>query len=68
MRVPAGAAFSQSAFVSAMCSAETSQIATWQPSAASCFASSRPMPVPPPVITASLPRKSFISSPLGKCG
>src|SRR5262245_735262 len=43
-----------------MCSAETSQSARWQPSAASCRASSRPMPVPAPVITASLPRKSFI--------
>ena len=39
---------------------DTSQIATWQPSAASCRASSRPMPVPPPVTTASFPRKLFI--------
>ena len=34
-----------------------------QPSAASCRASSRPMPVPPPVMTAILPEKSFMSFP-----
>jgi len=40
--------------------AETSHIATLQPSATSWRTSSRPMPVPPPVTTAVLPEKSFI--------
>ena len=40
--------------------AETSHIATLQPSATSWRTSSRPMPVPPPVTTAILPAKSFI--------
>ena len=44
----------------AIASAEISHIATLQPSAASWRASSRPMPVPPPVITAIFPAKSFI--------
>src|SRR5579864_4382938 len=61
MRSPCGSLpASQSRLVSAMFSAETSHMATLQPSAASWRASSRPMPVPPPVITAILPAKSFI--------
>src|SRR5690242_2677556 len=44
-----------------MFSADTSHIATLQPSATSWRASSRPMPVPPPVMTAILPAKSFMS-------
>src|SRR6516165_1005149 len=51
---------SHSRLVSAMASAETSHIATLQPSATSWRASSRPMPVPPPVMTAIFPAKSFI--------
>jgi len=47
--------------VSAILSAITSHIATVQPSAASWIASSRPMPVPPPVMTAILPAKSFMT-------
>lgn len=49
--------------VSAMFSAETSHMATLQPSATSCRTSSRPMPVPPPVTTAIFPAKSFIDVP-----
>src|SRR6202012_5541859 len=44
--------------------AETSHMATLQPSAISWRASSRPMPVPPPVTTAKRPAKSFMSFPL----
>ena len=62
MRTPDGARASHSRLVSAMFSAETSHIATWQPSAESCSARARPIPVPPPVMTAILPRKSFIVS------
>ena len=50
--------------VSAMFLAETSHMATLQPSAISWRASSRPMPVPPPVTTANLPAKSFMRFPL----
>ncbi len=46
-----------------MFSESTSHIATWQPSAVSCPASARPIPVPPPVMTANLSRKSFIEIP-----
>jgi hypothetical protein len=49
--------------VSAIVSIETSHIATLQPSATSWRASSRPMPVPPPVITANFQVKSFIAAP-----
>jgi hypothetical protein len=48
--------------VSAIASTDTSHIATLQPSATSWRASSRPMPVPPPVITANFPAKSFIAT------
>ena len=48
--------------VSAMSSADTSQIATWQPSALSWRASSRPMPVPPPVTTAIRPSKCSMAT------
>src|SRR4029079_13700809 len=51
---------SHSRLVSAIASAETSHIGTLQPSATSWRASSRPMPVPPPVITANFPANSFI--------
>jgi hypothetical protein len=53
-------ALSQSRLVSAIASAETSHIATLQPSATSWRANSRPIPVPPPVITAIFPAKSFM--------
>src|SRR5579859_1687532 len=59
-RVPCGASASQRLLVTAMLAAETSHIATLQPSAASWRANSRPMPVPPPVITANRPAKSFM--------
>ena len=63
MRRPCGSfSTSQSRFVSAIASAETSHIATLQPSATSWRASSRPMPVPPPVMTAVFPAKSFMGS------
>src|SRR6185312_5029070 len=58
---------SQSRLVSAIASAETSHIATLQPSATSWRASSRPIPVPPPVMTAILPAKSFMASPTYDC-
>ena len=54
---------SHSRLVSAMSSAETSHMATLQPSATSWRTSSRPMPVPPPVTTAILPAKSFMWFP-----
>ena len=56
---------SQSRLVSAMFG-ERSHMATLQPSATSCRASSRPIPVPPPVITAIFAGKVFMefSSPL----
>src|SRR5882672_1534338 len=53
---------SHSRLVSAIASADTSHIATLQPSATSCRASSRPMPVPPPVMTAIFPAKSFMGT------
>src|SRR5437764_14208634 len=63
MRRPCGSrSTSHSRFVSAIASAETSHIATLQPSATSWRASSRPMPVPPPVITAVFPAKSFMET------
>jgi hypothetical protein len=55
---------SQSRLVSAIASAEISHIATLQPSATSWRASSRPMPVPPPVMTAVFPANSFMGSRL----
>jgi hypothetical protein len=58
-----GAASSHRLLVRTMFSADTSQIATEQPSAESCSASSRPIPVPPPVTTARFPRKLFIALP-----
>src|SRR6185312_16787505 len=51
---------SQSRLVSAIVLADTSHIATLQPSATSWRASSRPMPVPPPVMTAVFPAKTFM--------
>src|SRR5207253_2682978 len=44
-------------------SADRSHMATWQPAALSCSASARPIPVPPPVMTAILSRKSFMVAP-----
>src|SRR3954470_13385668 len=62
-RKPCGSrSTSQSRLVSAMASAETSHIATLQPSATSWRASSRPIPVPPPVMTAVFPAKSFMET------
>ena len=52
-----------SAMVRSMFFWETSHMATLQPSAISWRASSRPMPVPPPVTTANLPAKSFMARP-----
>jgi hypothetical protein len=46
---------------SAIAGAETSHIATLQACAASWRTSSRPIPEPPPVTTAILPAKSFMS-------
>ena len=66
--VPAGASASHSGGVSAMFVADTSQMATWHPSAASWRASSRPMPVPPPVTTASLPCERVHRIPLRSGG
>src|SRR5262245_50536571 len=51
-----------SSSVSVMPGAETSHIATSQPSATSWRTSSRPIPLPPPVTTASLPAKVRIAS------
>src|SRR5205085_11888006 len=69
IRRPCGSlSTSQSLFVSAIASAETSHIATLQPSATSWRASSRPMPVPPPVMTAIFPAKSFMAHPRLCCG
>src|SRR5215469_379026 len=59
MRVPREAFASHSAFVWDMVSCDTSHMAMWAPSALSCSASSRPIPVPPPVITAIFPWKLF---------
>ena len=52
---------SQIARVSSMLWRETSHIATLAPSAASCRTSSRPIPEPPPVTTAILPAKLFMT-------
>src|SRR4029077_14832093 len=62
--VPAGAPSRASAAVSASASLETSHVATWHLSAASCRTSSRPIPVPPPVTTATRPEKSCIVASL----
>src|ERR1700757_42112 len=60
-RKPCGPpAASRSRCVSAIPAAETSHIATLQPSATSWQTSSRPIPEPPPVTTAILPAKSLI--------
>src|SRR5882762_2329284 len=62
MRRPCGRrSTSHSRLVSAIADAETSHMATLQPSATSWRASSRPMPVPPPVMTAIRPARSFMS-------
>src|SRR5436190_12431031 len=63
MFVPAGASFSASFAVSATASAFTSHVATEQPSAASWITSSRPIPLPPPVTTASRPSNFSTQSP-----
>ena len=54
-RTPGGASACAMAAVSATVSASMSQVATEHPAAASWRASSRPMPEPPPVTTASFP-------------
>src|SRR5687768_7808551 len=64
MRVPTGASFSARRAVSSRLSRLMSHAATWQPSAASWITSSRPMPVPPPVTTASFPSNDCIACPL----
>src|SRR5258708_12838178 len=65
MRRPGGSfSTSHSRLVSAIALADTSHIATLQPSATSWRASSRPMPVPPPVMTAIFPAKSFMGGSL----
>src|SRR5216683_7403078 len=62
MRSPCGRRSTlHSRLVSAIAAAETSHMATLQPSATSWRASSRPMPVPPPVMTAIRPARSFMS-------
>src|SRR5262245_42271693 len=64
MRSPCGRrSTSHSRLVSAIAASDTSHMATLQPSATSWRASSRPMPVPPPVMTAILPARSFMSAP-----
>src|SRR5215468_85531 len=64
MRRPCGSrSTSHSRLVSAIAAADTSHMATLQPSATSWRASSRPMPVPPPVMTAILPARSFMHAP-----
>ena len=55
--VPAGATSSASLTVLASVSGLRSHVATEQPSVASWMTSARPMPVPPPVTTASFPRR-----------
>src|SRR6516162_9128469 len=65
-RVPWRACDRQSRLVSAMPSEDTSHIATSQPMATSCNASSRPIPEPPPVTTAIFPSKLFTAISL--CG
>ena len=54
-RTPGGAPARARSTVSAMVPGFRSQAATEQPCAASCRVSSRPMPDPPPVTTASFP-------------
>ncbi len=49
--------------ISAIPRAETSHMATAQPSATSWRTSSRRMPEPPPATTVILPEKSFIGDP-----
>src|SRR5215468_6563832 len=64
MRRPCGRrSASHSRLVSAIAAADTSHMAMLQPSATSWRASSRPMPVPPPVMTAILPARSFMHAP-----
>src|SRR5262245_13572877 len=62
-RTPGGASFSARTAVSLMLSTLTSHVATEHPSAASWITSSRPIPVPPPVTTASLPTKESTRRP-----
>src|ERR1700744_3639411 len=62
---PEGAPALARAAVSATASSCTSHAATEQPSAASCLTSSRPIPEPPPVTTASLPANDSIGQPPG---
>src|SRR6516162_11558033 len=59
-RVPCRACDRHSRWVSATPSGNISHIATSHPAAASCSASSRPMPEPPPVTTAIFPAKLFM--------
>ncbi len=64
MRRPCGRrSTSHSRLVSAIAAADTSHMAMLQPSATSWRASSRPMPVPPPVMTAIRPARSFMRFP-----
>ena len=68
MRRPCGRrSTSHSRLVSAIAAADTSHMATLQPSATSWRASSRPMPVPPPVMTAIRPARSFMWFPSLRC-
>ena len=62
MRVPGGASFSARRTVSSRWSIWTSQAAIEQPSAASWRTSSRPIPVPPPVTTASFPSNDSMTA------
>ena len=60
-RVPAGASFAACLAVSSRLSRLMSQVATEQPCAISWITNSRPIPVPPPVTTASLPSNDSIA-------
>lgn len=62
-RASAGAPSAQRAAVRSMFFRETSHRETWQPSALSCRASPRPIPVPPPVTTVSLRSKLLTAFP-----
>src|SRR5215472_9653446 len=63
-RTPCGSpAAWHACWVSAKRRADTSHVATWQPSATNWRTSSRPMPDPPPVTTAILPETSCIDLP-----
>src|SRR6476646_7103424 len=64
IRTSAGASFSARLAVSSMWSTLTSHAATEHPSAASWMTSSRPIPVPPPVTTASRPANESMRSTL----